>query len=199
MGELAIKREKPFDRVYRYYDAFMRFWRLFSSDGFLSILDLKGYETVADIGGGTGQIAGELAPHCAKVYVVDESGGMLSRVKKSEKIIPVRRDAISTGFPDDSIDVIIISDVLHHIENQQGLFSEMRRICRPGGILLLQDFDLAMPKTKLLRLFEFLLFGPLHFRKRIAVENLLCGQGFTKESEILSDFSYVQLWRKGRK
>ncbi len=40
-------------------------------------------------------------------------------------------------FPNSTFDTIIISEVLEHVANPEGVFSEMARILRPGGRILL--------------------------------------------------------------
>lgn len=44
-------------------------------------------------------------------------------------------DCERTGFPDESIDVMICSGMLHHLDVEQA-FPEMRRILKPGGVCL---------------------------------------------------------------
>lgn len=50
--------------------------------------------------------------------------------------IPFTRRAFvhATGVPDASADLVLVPNLVHHIADQQGLFREMFRILRPGGI-----------------------------------------------------------------
>ena len=164
---------KAFDKVYLHYDKFMNFFNLYKLDEIKEALQLKGKEIVVDIGGGTGELAKYLSDKCQKVYVLDESEKMLSKVKKSEKIIPVLENALDTEFQPNSIDVVILSDVLHHIENQTKLIDEISRILKNNGKLLIMDFEKRHLKTKLLSFFESILFGRLKFKTKKEVLNLL--------------------------
>lgn len=42
-------------------------------------------------------------------------------------------DALNLPFPDESFDVVIISEVMEHIPDDKGVLAEMVRVLRPGG------------------------------------------------------------------
>jgi SAM-dependent methyltransferase len=42
-------------------------------------------------------------------------------------------DALNLPFPDESFDVVIISEVMEHIHDDKGVLAEMVRVLRPGG------------------------------------------------------------------
>lgn len=178
---------KAFDKVYHKYDKFMNFFKLYKLDEIKEALGLKGDEIVVDIGGGTGKLAEFLRDSCNKFYVLDESEGMLSRVRKDEKIIPVLGNAMDTDFETNSVDVVILSDVLHHIENQAKLIDEISRILKENGKLLIMDFEKKHFKTRILICFERILFGRLRFRTQKEVLDLLEEKFVIKE---LFDYSY---------
>ena len=118
---------KKFDRVFKHYDNFMKLFDFNKMNEIKNILELRGDEVVVDIGGGTGNLGEYLSESCQVVYVLDESKGMLSKVKANTKVVPVLGDALYTTFDSSSVDVVTIVDVLHHIEelklpNQQLAF-----------------------------------------------------------------------------
>jgi SAM-dependent methyltransferase len=47
----------------------------------------------------------------------------------------IRSDASSLAFPDASADVLLIPNLVHHVEDQGKLWSEVARVVKPGGLL----------------------------------------------------------------
>jgi len=50
-------------------------------------------------------------------------------------------DVFHLGFPDGSFDVVHAHQVLQHLADPVGALSEMRRVCRAGGIVAARDAD----------------------------------------------------------
>ena len=164
---------KKFDKVFKHYDKFIELFNLNKMDEIKDVLELQGDEVVLDIGGGTGRLADYLSKDCQIVYVLDESKGMLSKVKANIKVLPVLGDALDTTFDSNSVDVVIMSDVLHHIKNQKKLIEEIYRILKKDGKLIILDFEKKHIKIRILRVFEYILFGKLYFRTSKEVINLI--------------------------
>lgn len=170
MGGINLKK---FDKVHKHYDNFINLFNLNKMDEIKDALELKGDEVVVDIGGGTGRLAECLSQSCRMVYILDESEGMLSRVKGNEKVVTVKGDALKAPFDCSSFDVVVMSDVLHHIGNQSALIEEVFRMLKRDGKLLIMDFEKKHVKTRLLGAFEFTLFGRLYFRTSKEVQGLI--------------------------
>lgn len=164
---------KEFDRVHKHYDSFINLFNLNKMDEIKAALELQGDEVVIDMGGGTGRLAEYLSQSCRVVYVLDESEGMLSRVKANTKVVTMLGSALDTSFDSCSVDVVVMSDVLHHIGNQLTLIEEISRILKWDGRLIILDFEKKHIKTKLLRAFEYILFGRLYFRTGKEIVSLL--------------------------
>lgn len=156
--------KKSFDKVHSHYDGFMKLFGLYREREISGALKLKGYERVLDIGGGTGYLADHLIRECNEYHVLDESELMLSHVPEKKGIYKVLGDALNLPFENESIDAVILSDVFHHIEDQEKLITEGLRVLKPGGKMLIHDFDIRYLRTKILRGFEKNYFGKLYFK-----------------------------------
>lgn len=52
-------------------------------------------------------------------------------------------DAHALEFPDDTFDVVHAHQVLQHVGDPVQALREMRRVCRPGGVVAVRDSDYA--------------------------------------------------------
>jgi ubiquinone/menaquinone biosynthesis C-methylase UbiE len=93
---------------------------------------------VLDVGCGTGNYAAALAAATGcRVSGVDPSARMLDRARDAalwQSLVP--GCAESLPFADDSFDVVISTDVIHHIGDRDAYFRESVRVLRPGGHLV---------------------------------------------------------------
>lgn len=91
-----------------------------------------------DVGGGTGRAARALPE--VDVTVVDAAAGML-RGARRRGVAGVRGDATRLPICDASVDAVLALDALHHFPDQGGALAEARRVLRPGGVLVVREFD----------------------------------------------------------
>ncbi|MFT5519438.1 MAG: SAM-dependent methyltransferase [Enterobacterales bacterium] len=67
----------------------------------------------------------------------DESGAYNKSLVDDPRLIKInssRRASIENiGVEDDSVDLVVIPNLVHHVENQKKLFEEVSRIIKPGG------------------------------------------------------------------
>jgi ubiquinone/menaquinone biosynthesis C-methylase UbiE len=102
-----------------------------------------------DIGTGPGQIVIKLASKLTrwKFVGVDRSASMIDRAREVQGGVPEVAgriefrvaDGNSLDFPDSTFDLIVCNSVLHHMAEPQNLFSEIARVVKPGGAILLRD------------------------------------------------------------
>ena len=104
--------------------------------------------SVADIGCGTGRHAIQLANAGAKVTAVDFSKSMLARAQQkpgAENITFLQHDlAQPFPLPSASFDRVLCCLVLDHIANLHNFFTELRRLCRPDGYIVISVMHPAM-------------------------------------------------------
>jgi ArsR family transcriptional regulator len=110
-----------------------------------ALVGLLGAEqTVGDLGCGTGQLAEVVAPFVKQVIAVDESPAMLKAARArlgSLENVELRAGSIeSLPVEDATLDVAILSLVLHFVADPAAVLAEVRRTLAPrGGKLLLVD------------------------------------------------------------
>lgn len=100
--------------------------------------------TIGDLGCGTGQLAEVIAPFVSQVIAVDESPAMLKAARQrmaSSANVDIREGSLEALPIDDAtLDVAVLSLVLHYVADPAAALAEIRRTLRPdGGRLLLVD------------------------------------------------------------
>jgi demethylmenaquinone methyltransferase/2-methoxy-6-polyprenyl-1,4-benzoquinol methylase len=95
-------------------------------------------ERVVDVGGGPGRAA--RAVDADMRVVVDPADRMIERAQR-HGLCGVRGDGARLPIQSASVDAVIVSDALHHVADQRGVLQEAKRVLRPGGVLVLREFD----------------------------------------------------------
>ncbi|HSI97834.1 MAG TPA: methyltransferase domain-containing protein, partial [Gaiellaceae bacterium] len=102
---------------------------------------LSGAEAALDVGCGTGALAIALAPHVAEVVGVDPRADYLeaAQSRAPENVRLVEGDATALPFPYGEFDIVGCHRVLHHIRRPELAVSELARVTRLGGRVLVVD------------------------------------------------------------
>jgi ubiquinone/menaquinone biosynthesis C-methylase UbiE len=103
---------------------------------------LAGAGRVLEIGVGTGMLAVPLAERGLDVVGIDVSRAMLAKLRqKTTGATPhvALADARQLPFADDSFDAAYLRHVLHLIPRWSSAVSELCRVVRPGGVVLVSD------------------------------------------------------------
>ncbi len=100
----------------------------------------------ADLGCGTGQVVERMLPLAKEVIGVDGSARMLELARRRFSSDAARvslriGDLEHLPLRDGEADFIAINMVLHHLSSPLAALEEARRVLRPGGRLVVADFD----------------------------------------------------------
>jgi demethylmenaquinone methyltransferase/2-methoxy-6-polyprenyl-1,4-benzoquinol methylase len=102
----------------------------------------KAGEKILDLAAGTGTSSAALAKSGAEVTAADFSPGMIEvGRRKHPGITFVEADAMNLPFADNEFDAVTISFGLRNIEDPKKALSEMFRVLKPGGRLVVCEFS----------------------------------------------------------
>jgi ubiquinone/menaquinone biosynthesis C-methylase UbiE len=103
--------------------------------------------TVLDVGCGPGTITLDIARRVApgRVLGVDASADVIEQARADavevENVEFATGDIYALDFADASFDVVHAHQVLQHVPDPVGALREMRRVCKPGGVVAARDSD----------------------------------------------------------
>ncbi len=139
------------ERVYTNYSSVydQTFGKAFnqSRESVVKGLHLSPNDHVLEVGVGTG-IALPLYPTHCRIMGIDLSEGMLKKSQERiakhglDHVTLQRMDAGHMSFEDDTFDLIMAAYVVTAVPDYRKVMSEMIRVCRPGGrIVMLNHFS----------------------------------------------------------
>jgi ubiquinone/menaquinone biosynthesis C-methylase UbiE len=118
----------------------------------------KNVNSILDLGCGTGRFSSALADRFdAFVWAIDPSQRMLQQAsrKPHPRVRYVRSSAEQLPFKDGSIDLVFMSMVFHHFDDQVKVARECRRVVPVGGSVCLRAGSLEqVPSYPQVRFFE---------------------------------------------
>lgn len=152
----------------------------------LKICSIEAGQRVADIGAGTGfysRLFAEAVGESGWVFAVDISPKFLEHINRVsgedgvENLTCVMCSERSIRLPDNSIDLAFICDSYHHFEHPDATLASILRALKPGGSLVVIDFERIPGKSR-----EFIL-GHVRAGKEVFRDEIVAA-GFRFVGEI---------------
>ncbi len=122
----------------------------------VATLELKPGMAVADIGAGTGlftRLFADAVGPTGKVFAVDISQEFLGHIAAEARkrgqpwIQTIQGNQQTTNLAAGSVDAVFLCDVYHHLEKHQQVLASIHRALRPGGLLVVVEFDRVEGKS----------------------------------------------------
>ncbi|MDQ3076663.1 MAG: class I SAM-dependent methyltransferase [bacterium] len=167
----------------------------------LESLGIQEGSYVADLGSGSGFYsfaAARLVGGGGKVYSIDVQQDLLSRIKNAAHVQKLHNIEVihgdierlgGTRLREASIDIVLLCNVLFQVEHKQDCVNEVKRILKPGGRVLIVDWQDS---------FGGMGPAPEHVFTELQVQELYEKSSFVFISSIdAGDHHYGVVYRKG--
>lgn len=162
------------DKLSPFYDVFET---IYNGKCYKGIAEkIKGYVTEDDIvlecACGTGLLTLPMAQKCKKLMATDYSVGMLRQTKKKVAKYAntkVRKASIlELPFQDDRFDVVVAANVIHLLDEPEKAISELKRVCKPGGKIILPTYINNEKKNAVIAAKVLSVFG-VNFKRQFSL------------------------------
>jgi SAM-dependent methyltransferase len=101
-----------------------------------------GVERLLEVGCGTGHWLSGLVPVAGQAHGLDLSAGMLSRAREHDgRLYLARGRAGSPPYAEDSFDLVLCVNAIHHFQDPAGFIRQAYRLLRPGAVLAVIGSD----------------------------------------------------------
>ena len=101
-------------------------------------------DTVLECACGTGLLSAVIAPKCRQLTATDFSRKMLKKAEKNcaafRNIRFEQADITTLPCPDSSFDKVVAANVIHLLDNPLTALSELNRVCKVGGMLIIPTY-----------------------------------------------------------
>jgi phosphatidylethanolamine/phosphatidyl-N-methylethanolamine N-methyltransferase len=189
---MAIDRDQT-ERVYSSYAGVYDrlFGRVFqdSREAVVRNLKIQPGERVLEVGVGTGLCLPLYPAHC-NVTAIDLSDAMLQKAAarvSEQSLVNVKllqMDAGAMTFEDDAFDLVIAAYVVTAVPDYRKLMSEMVRVSRPGGrLVLLNHFTQTSPMIAAVEKAISPICVKIGFRTDLSVDEVIDGWPLIKERD----------------
>ena len=99
-------------------------------------------ERILDVAAGTGTSSAAMQRNGARVVALDFSPGMVAEGRRKHKNVEfIQGDAENLPFGDNEFDAVSISFGLRNVSDPKAALSEMYRVLKPGGRLVICEFS----------------------------------------------------------
>jgi ubiquinone/menaquinone biosynthesis C-methylase UbiE len=151
---VQIKREQA-EQAQRYFSASAADWDTIRAlhvaeqeveKAMLDVVGTRPFQSLLDLGTGTGRLLELFAPLYGRAVGVDASNAMLAVARANLDRAGVGHAQVRLGdiyglpFARDAFDLVTIHQVLHYLDEPERAIAEAARVLAPGGRLLIVDF-----------------------------------------------------------
>jgi SAM-dependent methyltransferase len=119
-------------------------WRTAANSAGHLLPHLQPQQSLLDVGCGPGTITADLAELVGQVTALETSEEVLALARReiaAPNVTFAVGDVHSLSFADNTFDVVHAHQVLQHVADPVQALRQMRRVCKPGGVVAVRDSD----------------------------------------------------------
>lgn len=164
------------DRIAILYDLFETIYngKVYNKLGVQVATLLKPTDNVLECACGTGNITKYIASNCHSVVATDISLGMIRQAIKNCKIhnnVTFKQESITQIEADNcSFDAVLAGNVIHLLSNPYDAVSEMLRVCKIGGKVIIPTYINLEEKGKTKPLVKLLHILGANFKQQFNID-----------------------------
>lgn len=134
------------DRAAAVYDIFVNVINRKTHQNLKKIVadQIDGEDNVLECACGTGMLSAVMAARCRKLTATDFSAKMLKKAEKNcasfANITFEKADITVLAYPYNTFDKVVAGNVIHLLDNPLKALSELNRVCREGGTLIIPTY-----------------------------------------------------------
>ena len=119
------------------------------SQRILNNLDLPPDGRLLDAAGGTGRVSQYFTGRVRQVVVADQTFEMLQQTQIKFGLQVTQANTEQLPFGSDIFCCVIMVDALHHVVDQAETIRELWRVLKPGGRVIIEEWDIHSFRVKL--------------------------------------------------
>lgn len=131
-------------------------------------------DVVLECACGTGLLTLPMAQICKEIVATDYSDGMLKQTQKKvsgyNNVRIQKASILEIPFDDNKFDVVVAANVIHLLDDPGKALSEMKRVCKPGGKLIIPTYVNKERKNSMVAAKILSLFG-VDFKRQFSLDS----------------------------
>ena len=129
-------------------------------DIFLRMLPMQTFNSILEVGIGTGALAEKVVENIGPLIGIDISKEMIAKINHPN-ITALIGDAHKLEFDNHTFDLIYMRNVIHYIDNPNLVFSEIYRCLKPSGYFLFSQ--VVPPDDSISEEYDWLVGRDIHY------------------------------------
>lgn len=131
-------------------------------------------DVVLECACGTGLLTLPMAQICKEIVATDYSDGMLKQTQKKiagyPNVTVQKASILDIPFEDNKFDVVVAANVIHLLDEPEKALAEMKRVCKPGGKLIIPTYINKENKNSMFAAKLLSMFG-VDFKRQFSLES----------------------------